>query len=130
MSSGSPSGLKPRTPTKEDPMSLPEIVSREDWLTARRALLAKEKRHTRERDALNAERRRLPMVEIDKDYAFEGPSGKTTLLDLYEGRSQLVVYHFMWLYDRDIGCPSCSAFVDQIGHVSHLNARDTTFAAV
>jgi predicted dithiol-disulfide oxidoreductase (DUF899 family) len=111
-------------------MSLPEVVSRDEWLAARKDLLAREKQFTRERDALNADRRRLPMVEIDKDYVFEGPDGKVGLLDLVEGRRQLVVYHFMWLDDGDIGCPSCSSFVDQIGHLAHLNARDTTFAAV
>jgi predicted dithiol-disulfide oxidoreductase (DUF899 family) len=111
-------------------MSLPEIVSREDWVTARRELLEKEKRFTRARDALNAERRRLPMTEVEKPYVFEGPDASATLLDLFEGRSQLIVYHFMWLYDEDRACPSCSAFVDQIGHLGHLNARDTTFAAI
>jgi predicted dithiol-disulfide oxidoreductase (DUF899 family) len=99
-------------------------------VAARKALLAKEKELTRARDAVNADRRRLPMVAVDKDYAFQGPDGATDLAGLFEGRHQLVVYHFMWLYDRDIGCPSCSAFVDQIGHLSHLNARDTTFAAI
>ncbi|HXS45201.1 MAG TPA: DUF899 domain-containing protein [Solirubrobacteraceae bacterium] len=111
-------------------MSLPEIVSREEWVTARRDLLDKEKRFTRERDALNAERRRLPMAEVEKPYVFDGPDGSARLLDLFEGRSQLIVYHFMWLYDEDRACPSCSAFVDQIGHLAHLNARDTTFAAI
>ena len=110
--------------------NLPEIVSREQWLAARKELLEKEKRLTRERDALNADRRRLPMVEIDKPYTFHGPRGELGLVDLFEGRSQLVVYHFMWRYDLDMPCPSCSAFVDQIGHLSHLNVRDTTFACV
>jgi predicted dithiol-disulfide oxidoreductase (DUF899 family) len=111
--------------------TLPDVVSRDEWLAARRELLEKEKRFTRERDALNAERRRLPMVEIDKPYVFHGPAGsELSLADLFEGRSQLVVYHFMWLYDKDTACPSCSGFADQIGHLSHLNARDTTFACV
>jgi predicted dithiol-disulfide oxidoreductase (DUF899 family) len=110
---------------------LPDVVSREEWLAARKQLLEKEKRLTRERDALNADRRRLPMVQIEKDYVFQGPSGsELRLADLFEGRSQLVVYHFMWLYDRDIGCASCSGFADQIGHLSHLNVRDTTFACI
>jgi predicted dithiol-disulfide oxidoreductase (DUF899 family) len=109
---------------------LPDVVTREEWLAARKELLAKEKRFTRERDALNADRRRLPMVEIDKDYMFRSRDGEMSLADLFEGRSQLVVYHFMWLYDNDTGCPSCSGFADQIGHLSHLNARDTTFACV
>ena len=106
------------------------VGTREEWLAARRELLTREKDMTRARDALNAERRRLPMVEIDKEYVFEGPGGRVGLPDLFEGRRQLVVYHLMWLYDRDIACPSCSAFVDQVGHLAHLNARDTTFAAV
>ena len=110
--------------------NLPDVVSREEWVAARKGLLEKEKRLTRERDALNADRRRLPMVEIDKDYVFRSRGGELRLADLFEGRSQLVVYHFMWLYDKDIGCPSCSGFADQIGHLSHLNVRDTTFACV
>ncbi|MDX6475299.1 MAG: hypothetical protein QOH95_810 [Gaiellaceae bacterium] len=111
-------------------LNLPDVVSREEWLAARKELLEKEKRFTRERDALNAERRRLPMVEIEKEYAFRGRDGDLSLGDLFEGRSQLVVYHFMWLYDKDIACPSCSGFADQIGHLSHLHVRDTTFACV
>ncbi|MCT7356015.1 DUF899 domain-containing protein [Streptomyces sp. 15-116A] len=111
-------------------MSLPEIVSRAEWRTAREELLAREKALTRARDALNAERRRLPMVEIDREYVFEGGDGKATLLDLFEGRQQLVVYHFMFAPEWDAGCRSCSAFLDQIGHLAHLHARGTTFAAV
>ena len=111
-------------------MNLPPIASRDEWLAARRELLAKEKELTRARDELSAERRRLPMVELDKGYVFEGPGGQVGLPDLFKGRRQLVVYHVMWLYDRDIACPSCSAFVDQVGHLAHLNARDTTFAAI
>jgi predicted dithiol-disulfide oxidoreductase (DUF899 family) len=113
-----------------EPMSLPEIVSRADWRAAREALLAKEKAATRARDALNAERRGLPMVEVDKEYVFEGGDGKATLLDLFEGRDQLVVYHFMFAPEWDAGCRSCSAFLDQIGHLAHLRARGTSFAAV
>lgn len=111
-------------------MSLPEIVTRADWRAAREALLAKEKAATRARDALNAERRGLPMVEVDKEYVFEGGDGKATLLDLFEGRDQLVVYHFMFAPEWDAGCRSCSAFLDQIGHLAHLRARGTSFAAV
>ncbi|ONI74655.1 hypothetical protein ALI144C_38135 [Actinosynnema sp. ALI-1.44] len=111
-------------------MSLPEIVSRDEWLAARRALLAKEKAQTRARDELNADRRRLPMVEITEDYVFEGPEGKASLLDLFEDRLQLVVYHFMFDPDWDAGCKSCSGFLDDMGHVTHLNVRGTTFAAV
>jgi predicted dithiol-disulfide oxidoreductase (DUF899 family) len=116
-------------------MDLPEVVSRDDWLVARKELLAKEKEFTRARDALNADRRRLPMVRIDKPYVFEGPNGKASLLDMFEGRNQLNVHHFMWVYDedgepRDEGCPSCSATADNIGHLAHLHARGTTLAAV
>ncbi|MGW4975799.1 DUF899 domain-containing protein [Streptomyces mirabilis] len=111
-------------------MTLPEIVSSEEWRAARAELLVKEKAATRARDALNAERRGLPMVEIDKEYVLEGGDGKAALLDLFEGRHQLVVYHFMFAPEWDAGCRSCSAFLDQIGHLAHLRARDTEFAAV
>lgn len=111
-------------------MSLPEIVPREQWHAAREELLAKEKAATRARDALNAERRRLPMVEIDQEYVFEGGDGKATLPDLFEGRPQLVIYHFMFAPEWDAGCRSCSGFLDQIGHLAHLKVRGTTFAAV
>ncbi|WP_328428469.1 DUF899 domain-containing protein [Streptomyces sp. NBC_00443] len=111
-------------------MSLPEIVSRAQWRAAREELLVKEKAATRARDALGAERRRLPMVEIDEEYVFEGGDGKATLLDLFEGRHQLVVYHFMFAPDWDAGCRSCSGFLDQVGHLAHLKARGTTLVAV
>ena len=111
-------------------MSLPSAVSRDEWLAARRSLLAEEKALTRARDAVNTKRRLLPMVEITKAYTFAGPRGPLHLADLFDGRRQLVIYHAMWLDDRGIACPSCSAFLDQIGHLAHLNARDTTFAAV
>ncbi|MGV9453364.1 DUF899 domain-containing protein [Streptomyces sp. NPDC003635] len=111
-------------------MSLPEIVSRAQWRAAREELLVREKAATRARDALNAERRRLPMVEIDTEYVFEGGDGKATLLDLFEGRQQLVVYHFMFAPEWDAGCRSCSAILDQVGHLAHLHARGTSFVAV
>ena len=111
-------------------MNYPQIVSREEWLVAREALLMKEKEATRERDRLNAERRRLPMVKIDKEYFFEGPDGKASLFDLFEGRSQLVVYHFMFDPNWDEGCPGCSFVVDNIGHLAHLHARDTSLAVI
>lgn len=111
-------------------MSLPQIVSRDEWLAARQELLAKEKAATRARDELNADRRRLPMVRIDKDYVFDGPDGKVSLLDIFEDRAQLVVYHFMFDPAWDAGCKSCSAFLDDIGHLTHLNVRGTTFAAI
>ncbi|MBM7171314.1 DUF899 domain-containing protein [Streptomyces sp. G44] len=111
-------------------MGLPDIVTREEWLSAREELLAKEKAATRARDALNAERRRLPMVEVDREYYFDGSDGKATLLDLFDGRDQLIVYHFMFAPEWEAGCRSCSAFLDQIGHLSHLRARGTNFVAV
>ncbi|NKQ26036.1 DUF899 domain-containing protein [Streptomyces galbus] len=111
-------------------MSLPEVVSRAQWRAAREELLLKEKAATRARDALNAQRRRLPMVEVDEEYVFEGGDGKVTLPDLFEGHRQLVVYHFMFAPEWEAGCRSCSAFLDQIGHLAHLRARDTAFAAV
>ncbi|RKT87207.1 Predicted dithiol-disulfide oxidoreductase, DUF899 family [Saccharopolyspora antimicrobica] len=111
-------------------MSDPEITTREQWLVARRELLAKEKELTRHRDEVNAARRRLPMVEITKDYSFDGPHGRVGLIDLFEGRSQLVIYHAMFDPDADAGCPACSFWLDNVGNLSHLHARDTTFAAV
>jgi predicted dithiol-disulfide oxidoreductase (DUF899 family) len=110
--------------------ALPEVTSREEWLRARKALLAKEKELTRHRDAVNAERRRLPMVRIDKQYVFDGPAGKASLLELFEGRRQLIVYHFMFDPAWDEGCPSCSLLVDSIGHLAHLHARRTSLAVV
>jgi predicted dithiol-disulfide oxidoreductase (DUF899 family) len=111
-------------------MSLPDVVSREEWLAARKDLLVKEKEMTRARDALNADRRRLPMVRISKDYVFDGPQGELSLLDLFEGRRQLIVQHFMFSPEWDNGCKSCSASADEVGHLAHLNATGTTFAAV
>ena len=113
-------------------MSLPKIVSPEEWVAARRALLDKEKEATKQRDQLNAERRRLPMVEVTKPYELEGPSGTVSLLDLFEGRPQLIVYHFMFHPEWDEGCPSCTAGTDELspGFVEHLRTRDTTYALV
>ncbi len=108
-------------------MSLPQVVSRDQWLVARKELLAKEKELTRRRDALNTERRELPMVKIDKDYVFEGPEGRADLLDLFEGHRQLIVGHFMFDPGWEDGCPSCSAGADEVsnGLLEHLHARDT-----
>jgi predicted dithiol-disulfide oxidoreductase (DUF899 family) len=111
-------------------MSLPEVVSRDEWLVARKELLVREKEATWARDALNAQRRRLPMVEIEKDYVFEGTDGKASLLDLFAGRRQLIVDHFMFDPSWDEGCPSCSGRVDQYGNLAYLHARDTTMAVV
>jgi predicted dithiol-disulfide oxidoreductase (DUF899 family) len=111
-------------------MNHPPIVSPAEWQAAREGLLAKEKEATRVRDALAAERRRLPMVRIDKDYVFDGPDGPASLIDLFEGRRQLIVYHFMFGPNQDAGCDGCSMVVDQICHLAHLHARDTSFALV
>jgi predicted dithiol-disulfide oxidoreductase (DUF899 family) len=111
-------------------MTLPQVVSREEWLAARKELLAKEKEATRARDALNAERRGLPMVEVEKDYVFEGPDGEATLLDLFKGRRQLIVQHFMFDPEWEEGCPSCTYFADDLGHLPHLHEKDTSFVVV
>jgi predicted dithiol-disulfide oxidoreductase (DUF899 family) len=110
--------------------NLPAVVSRPEWLAARRRLLVQEKELTRAKDRLNAERRRLPMVRVDEPYRFEGPDGPVGLLDLFEGRDQLVVHHFMFAPDRDEPCPSCSSAADEIGHLRQLHARSTTLVAV
>jgi predicted dithiol-disulfide oxidoreductase (DUF899 family) len=109
---------------------LPRIVSETEWRTAHEKLLAKEKQLTRALDALAAERRRQPMVRIEKAYVFDGPRGKVSLPDLFQGRRQLIVYHFMFGPNSETGCPGCSMFVDQVGRLAHLNARDTSFVAV
>src|SRR5438477_46627 len=107
------------------------IVSREEWREARTAHLAKEKEFTRLRDQLSAERRALPWVKVDKTYVFEGPAGKTTLAELFDGRRQLIVYHFMFGPGWEEGCPSCSFLADHIyGAVRHLVHRDVTLLAV
>jgi predicted dithiol-disulfide oxidoreductase (DUF899 family) len=110
-------------------MSLPPVVSPAEWQAARDELLVKEKELTRALDALAAERRRLPMVRFDDDYVFEGAAGKASLIDLFDGRRQLVVYHFMLEPDGH-ACEGCSSFADNIGHLAHLHARDTTFVLV
>ncbi len=111
-------------------VNLPEIVSHEEWVAARKELLAKEKDATKAHDRLSAERRRLPMVEVTKEYAFEGPQGTVSLPDLFEGRPQLIVYHFMFHPEWDDGCSSCTAGTDEIspGFLEHLHTRDTTYA--
>jgi predicted dithiol-disulfide oxidoreductase (DUF899 family) len=115
-------------------MDLPTVASAAEWQAAREELLVKEKEETGARDALAAERRRLPMVQIEKDYVFEGAGGKARLLDLFDGRRQLMLYHFMFAPDVEgwpsAGCAGCSLFVDNIGHLAHLHARDTSFVLV
>jgi len=118
--------------TKEVIMSLPDVVSREEWLVARRELLAGEKAATRARDALNTRRRNLPMVRVDKEYVFDGPDGPVALADLFDGQRQLVLQHFMFHPDADAGCAGCTAVVDELsdGLLRHLRARDTAYAVV
>jgi predicted dithiol-disulfide oxidoreductase (DUF899 family) len=113
-------------------MALPQIVSRDEWVAARKAFLAEEKAFTRRRDELNATRRRLPMVRIENEYAFTGPDGHATLLDLFEGRRQHFVTHFMFDPRWDEGCPSCTAGADELsaGLLKHLHARDTTLVVI
>lgn len=114
--------------------ALPHVVSQSEWQAAQAGMLAKEKQATRARDALAAERRRQPMVRIDKDYVFEGLHGKAHLGDLFEGRRQLLLYHFMFAPGvhgwPDAGCPGCSMFVDYLCHPAHLHARDTSLVLV
>ena len=108
-----------------------QIVSRQEWIAARKALLAKEKEFTRARDRLNEQRRALPWVKVDKAYAFDGPRGKATLPDLFAGRSQLIVQHFMFASGWNEGCKSCSFWADGFERmIPHLAARDTTLVAV
>ncbi len=115
-------------------MNAPPVVSKQDWETAREQMLVKEKELTRARDALAAERRRMPRMVVEKEYAFEGPDGPATLPDLFQGRRQLVVYRFF--YEPGVhgwpehGCPGCSFLADQVAHLAHLNARDTTLVFV
>src|SRR3989440_10115586 len=109
----------------------PKIVSKDEWLAARKKLLVKEKRLTRERDALAAERRQLPWVKVEKKYVFDGPNGKVTLANLFDGKSQLIIYHFMFGPEWQEGCPSCSFNMDHTdGALIHLAQRDASFTAV
>lgn len=108
-----------------------EVVSRKEWLTARKALLALEKEETKLRDKVRAERLALPWVKVDKTYTFDTPDGEKTLAELFDGRSQLIVYHFMYGPDWDAGCPGCSFMADHVdGMLPHLNNHDVTMIAV
>ena len=115
-------------------MKMTPIVSQQEWLAAREELLVEEKAMTRARDALAARRRRMPRMAVEKDYAFDGPDGRVSLLDLFEGRRQLIIYRFFFEPGVDgwpeRGCVGCSMMADQDAHPAHLNARDTTFARV
>ncbi len=112
------------------PVVHPPIASRAEWLAQRTRLLESEKESTRQRDRVAAARRRLPMVRINKDYLFEGSTGRRRLVDLFEGRLQLIVYHFMFDPAWDKGCPGCTGYVDALGDLSMLTERNTTFALI
>jgi predicted dithiol-disulfide oxidoreductase (DUF899 family) len=121
-------------------MKTPTIVSPEEWKTEREKLLVEEKALTKARDAMAAKRRRMPWMAVEKDYRFDGPSGSASLLDVFEGRRQLIVYRFFYAPDittyaeggsyPERACVGCSMVADQVAHLAHLNARDTTFAFV
>jgi predicted dithiol-disulfide oxidoreductase (DUF899 family) len=106
------------------------VASSKEWLAERKKLLAHEKELTERRDRVNAERRRLPMVKIEKEYTFEGPQRKQSLRDLFDGRRQLIVYHFMFDPKWDQGCPGCTGYVDSLGDLSMRHDRDTTFVLI
>jgi predicted dithiol-disulfide oxidoreductase (DUF899 family) len=117
----------------ESTAALPSVTGRAEWLAARKKLLAREREVTHLRDAVNAERKRLPMVKVDKDYTFEGPAGTLRLVDMFEGRRQLYIHHFMWVDTEDAGCPSCTAAADMTfteRDLALLHAKDVTFACV
>lgn len=124
------------TNTEKTTVTYPDVVTRREWLAARKALLETEKEHTRAKDRLNQQRRELPMVEIDAPYTFHGPQGPVSLLDLFEGNPQLIIYHFMWLWENgqplDRPCKSCSAWADSIarGHLAQLGRCGTAFSLV
>jgi len=108
-----------------------KVVGHDEWLHARKELLKREKEFTRMRDELTSERQSLPWEAVEKEYVFQGPRGEETLADLFAGRSQLVVYHFMFGPEDEVGCKSCSFWADNFNpNVVHLNARDVSFAAV
>ena len=113
-------------------MSLPNVATRDEWLKARTKLLRAEKTMTEQRDRLNTQRRNLPMVEVTKDYQFDGPDGVASLRDMFEGHRQLTVYHFMFAPEWDEGCPSCTAGTQEMspGLLDHLHTRGTAYAMV
>jgi len=114
----------------ETALAHPGIVSRDQWVAERKKLLVHEKEVTRHRDRVNAERRRLPMVKIDKQYTFAGPDGPRSLIDLFDGRRQLIVYHFMFDPEWNEGCSGCTGYVDALGDLSMLAERDTSMVLI
>ena len=107
------------------------IVSQDQWIKARKELLTKEKEFTHIRDIHNQRRRELPWVRVDKEYVFDGPKGKQTLSELFSGKNQLIVYHFIFAPDWEVGCPSCSFWADNFNNISiHLNQRDVNMIAI
>jgi len=122
--------MQSETKNQDDAGAHPQIVDRQTWLNDRKELLALEKATTREIDKLNAKRRRLPMVKLDKTYVLEGSKGMTSLVDVFEGQKQLIIYHFMFDPKWEEGCPGCTGFVDALGDLSTLGERNTTFALV
>jgi predicted dithiol-disulfide oxidoreductase (DUF899 family) len=116
--------------TTETAIAHPDVVSRDEWLAGRKKLLVHEKEATKHHDRVSAERRRLGMVKIDKKYSFTGPDGPRSLLDLFEGRRQLIVYHFMFDPEWDKGCMGCTGYVDSLGDLGMLKDRDTSFVLI
>ena len=108
----------------------PQIVSRDQWLAARKKHLVNEKKLTKEKDKVNAERRRLPMVKIDKKYVFEGPKGKRTLRELFDNQRQLIIYHFMFDPEWEKGCPGCTSYINALGDLLMLHDRNTNFVVI
>jgi predicted dithiol-disulfide oxidoreductase (DUF899 family) len=115
---------------KNDTVAHPKVVSQTEWLTERKVLLADEKELTKYRDRVNAKRRQMPMVRIEKKYVFDGSDGQVSLLDLFEDRCQLIVYHFMFDPAWDKGCSGCTGFVNALGDLTLLNDRNTTFVLI
>jgi predicted dithiol-disulfide oxidoreductase (DUF899 family) len=115
---------------KTETLPHPRVASREEWRAQRLQLLQHEKEVTKHRDRMVAERRRLPMVRIEKNYIFDGPDGKRSLRDLFDGKRQLIVYHFMFDPDSDKACPGCTGYIDGLGDLSMLQARDTNFVLI
>jgi predicted dithiol-disulfide oxidoreductase (DUF899 family) len=116
--------------TIETAIPQPRTASREEWRAERVKLLGHEKRLTHQRDRINAQRRRLPMVKIEKDYRFQGPNGRVSLAHLFDGKRQLIVYHFMFDPTWEKGCPGCTGYVDSLGDLSMLRQRDTHFVLI